>query len=191
MEDIDLNLLSDEELVLLIQKGHREAKGTLYVRFLGLIHRITYQFMDDYRVPQMFKDELLDESVDALFNAADKFDSSKQYVFFKFWWTIATRALASKYRSILRDKVVLVDPYLIENIKLTDSYQIQDNETVRDVLPKTLLLSSAYFTVEEQSYLELSFKGCKREDICETLNWSKSKYYRVRKKVKNKLNKIF
>ena len=188
----ELLVRGDEELVILIQQGDEKAFETLFYRYKGLIYEVSYRFMLDYIVAQMYFDDLIDVAIDGLFIATREFTINKDMSFLNYWWSIVERHQLTFLNKIIDSRIIYCQPSVIENtgVSLSDS-EIRNLQGLESSIYDRITKNYNLFSQEEMLYLEHYLLGYKPLEIAEFLSWNKSKLYRIRKKSMDKLNKIF
>lgn len=186
-----LDSLSNEDIVFEYQNGNKEAIGTLYVRFIGLIHKMVYDHLKEYHIPQMYFDDLFDAGVDSLFKAVEKFTKKEECLFISFWWAICLRSLISVSRKIIGDRLFFFDPQVLDTV----DFELKDNSVIdydndENFIAEIVEKNQDAFTKKELKYLKLYLDGYETLEIASLLGLSRSAIYRIRKYVLSKLNKI-
>ncbi len=181
----------DEELVKQIQNGDRQALEVLYARYYGLIYEISYKFMFEYNVAQMYFDDLVDTAIDGLLIATKKFMPDKDNSFLNFWWAIVDRRHMTFLQKIIQTRMSPYDPYECDNLsnELSDS-NLETHLGVGVSLLETIHKEINAFSREEKIFLEYYILGYKPLEIAEFFSWNRQKLYRIKKKAMDKLNKI-
>ena len=183
----------DEELVSLIQEGNQKALEELYIRYKGLIYEISYKYMMNNNVAQMYLDDLIDVATDCLMVASNSFTVGQDWSFLSFWWAITERKQKEFLTRTIEKRITYYDPCIYElvSIGLHDSHSHLGTEGLGVSIIETIHKHASVFTEEELCYLEYYLLGYKPLEIAELFNLNRSRLYRIKKKAMNKLNKIF
>ena len=182
----------DEELVKLIQEGNKEALEALYIRYQGLIYEVSYKYMLENGVAQMYLDDLVDVAIDGLFKAIETFTVGRDSSFLNLWWIIVERRQATFLQKTIETRVAYFDPLVIENCEisfLSDSH-VDNSRSVDTSILDRIRKHADEFTQNERCYLEYFILGYKPLEIAEFFSWNRSRMYRIKKKAMDKLNKI-
>ena len=182
---------ADEELVKLIQEGNKEALEALYIRYKGLIYELTYKYMLENNIAQMYLDDLIDVAVEALFTAADKYIVGQDKSFLNFWWAVVDRRQVTFLQETIDTHVLCYDPHFIENAgSLLSDSQAEVVDEIGISIFEIIKNNEHRFSQMERCFLEYYILGYKPLEIAEFFSWDRSKLYRVKRKALDKLNKI-
>ena len=188
----NLNNLTDEQLVELCKQDNQDAIGVLYKRFIGTARKIAYNYVREHNIPEIYKEDLFDVAVDSFFRAIKKFENNGDRVFLNFWWTITLRAFATFIKKVVASKIYYYDPAVIESSSYSMSDISNREETIilSNYFDEILKKNKYQFSDVELSFLKYFLAGYKVSEIAKEMNLSKSKVYRLRVKVIDKLNMI-
>lgn len=186
-------MYSDEDLVFIIQKGNHKAFNELFNRFNGLFYTISYKFITEYHIPNLYIDDLISISTDSLIIAINKF-SHGSTKFISYWWSI----VITKFKNYYAKNKDLQLACGIEDFHEKQRYKLQDNEIASEPeynpLSEELVLlinqNIEKFTKEERLFLQLAFMEYKPLQIGDIVQWDRNKLFRIRRKAMNKLNMI-
>lgn len=182
----------DEELVKLIQEGDKVAIETLYLRYKGLIYEVSYKYMKEHGVAQMYLDDLVDIATDGLFFAIKQFTVGQDNSFLNLWWAVVEKRHTTFLQKTINSRIVFFDPVVIENAEksiLSDSQKSACaglSASIIEIIHK----NAGRFSDDERCFLELYILGYKPLEIAEQFSWERNKLYRIKKKAMNKLNMI-
>ena len=182
----------DEELIILIKEGSRESLATLYQRYKGLIYEISYKYMFEHDIAQMYLDDLVDVATESLFLAIDKFEVGQEKSFLNFWWAITERGQTRFLQETIEKSVSFYDPKIIENTAISgllDS-RIDMGFDIGISFLETIHKNINFFTQNERIFLEYFILGYKPLEIATFFSWSRPTLYRIKKKAIDKLNMI-
>ena len=188
----DLKDLSDEQLVELCKQGNREAISILYGRFIGVSRKLTYSYLKEHNIPNLYKDDLFDISIDSFFKAIKKYENSEGRAFLNFWWIVTLRAFATFMKKVITSKIYYYDPTIIEasSYSMSDIIQKEEQLTLSNYFNEILERHRDKFTEKEICFLKYFLAGYKISEIANEMNLTKSSAYRIRIRVINKLNMI-
>ena len=179
-EEKSLLLKQDEDLVYLIRNGDQDALAQLYLRYRGLMYKVSFQFMTDKNLAQMHFVDLYDISLDSLYIACNEYDPNIGKSFINFWWSIVER----RHMTYLQD--------LMEK-RLEEQTEEVENKSGTQMISEAIdiIKNNENFSSNEKIFLTYRIFGFKPLEIAEIHNWSKAKLYRIKAKATAKLNKIF
>lgn len=182
----------DEELVKMVQDGNEQVLEQLYVKYKGLIYEVSYKYMMNNKIAQMYLDDLIDIATECLLIACKDFNVGQDRSFLNYWWAIVERRQKDFQKKAIESRVYYYDPFMIENSvsSLSDSHPRGGYEGVFVSIIETINKNEDLFTQDERIYLKYFLIGYKPIEIAELLSWNKSKMYRVKNKAMDKLNKI-
>lgn len=171
----------DEELVELIQKGNKEALSELFTKYIGLIYKVSFQFMVDKEIAQMYFENLYDIALDGLYIACRDYRKSVGTPFINFWWSIVERRHLTYWQELSS----------IKNIaeQSDDIDRIGNGQLISNAIE--IIAEHKDFTVDEKIFLTSTLLGFKPLEIAEQNGWNRPKLYRTKSKAMDKLNKIF
>lgn len=192
-KDNPWSIYSDEDLVFIIQKGNHKAFTELFSRLNGLFYSVSYSFMVENHIPNLYLDDLIGISTDSFMIAVEKYVQGTTK-FVSFWWSI----VMTKFRNYYAKNKDLQLACGEENFHETQRFKLQDVEPVSepeynplsDELVVLINNNINKFTKEEVLYLQFTFLGYKPLEVGEIVEWDRSKLFRIRRKALHKLNMI-
>ena len=184
--------LSDEELARLSKENNRDALAVLYLRFKGLIYKITFEYSNKHNIAQMYGDDLIDIATDSLFKAINTFNPQEGSLFINFWWTITLRAFATFVKKMINQRILTFDPSMIDRqyTYLSDNKQTEKMMTMNSLIEDVIKKNKDNFSSDELTFLKYFFLGYTVKEMSIEMQMPQSKIYRLRTKSLDKLNKI-
>jgi DNA-directed RNA polymerase specialized sigma subunit len=179
----------DEELIKEFQNNNSEAFDKLYFKYIGLIHDITFKFMREKNIAQFYFDDLLAIAIDSLLHAAQVFVVGQDRSFLNYWWKIVERRQINYFTKQIIKTSILSNPDDRERIVEPHNYRLAAQEKIY-IIRELIHKNQRFFTKDEISFLDYFLSDYDASEIISLLNWTLSKYYRVKKNAFNKLNKI-
>ena len=170
----------DEDLVYLIRDGNQDALAQLYLRYRGLMYKVSFQFMTDKKLAQMHFVYLYDIALDSLYIACNEYNPSVGKPFINFWWSIVERHHMTYFQELAKKRT----EESVEEVENKSNTQ-KISEAVE------IIENNENFSLNEKIFLTCSLFGFKPLEIAKIHNWSRAKLYRIKAKATSKLNKIF
>ena len=176
----------------MIAQGSKRAFELLFCKFQGLIYKRVFEFTKKYNIPQMYHDDLTSEATDALVTAVRRYIYSPDSTFISFWWSIVEHKFVSFLRRIADTKVFYFDPGFLENeVMYLSDYDLREPSMLTiDIVLEICRRAKIELNNDETRMLKLFIEGYKTSELPDIFSWTKTKVYRIRKKLMEKLNKI-
>ena len=180
-------------MVFIIQKGNMKAFTELYKRFNGLFYTVSYSFMNNNHIPNLYLDDFISISSEALMLAISKYNQGPTK-FLSFWWSITITKFKNHYAKNSDLQLSCNE----EGFQETRRFQLQDSEPTNpeeynplsEELIAVINKNINKFSKDEVMFLHFTFIGYKSDEIGKIIEWKKSKLFRIRRSALNKLNMI-
>ena len=188
----NLKDFTDEQLVELCKQNNQDAVGILYGRYIGVARKVTFTYIKEHNIPEIYKEDLFDVSIDSFFKAIKKYENSEGRTFLNFWWMVTLRAFATFIKKVIASKIYYYDPTVIEasSYSMSDITRKEEKITLSNYFKEILEKHGWKFSETELCFLKYFLAGYKISEIANEMNLTKSRAYRLRVKVINKLNMI-
>lgn len=186
MNGIGYGNLSDNQLVLLLQKGDERAFEEITIRYVKLIYQIAYDFnIDGYE-----HDDLVQEGLLAFLIAGKNFDEQNG-ASFKNYAVMCTKNrfkdIAKKgnaKRTVPKSQIITLDEM---GDRHDEEQNVEDFVIERDYLKNLMLHLRSLLSYEERTVFDMYLKGYSYDEIADTMQMSTKKIDNTLQKVKRKL----
>ena len=177
--------VSDEELVLMIQRGDEFAFEVLFLRYRQLIERFVNKIVNAYPSLSTYSDEVTNCGLDAFTFGVKHFVHAKNASFYKYWKGIAEKKTISFYKKAKPEMFILFDPEIIDSsfARVSDSDLAGKGtsyEYERDDLREIVREHRYVFSCDQYRVINLILMGYSVQEICDAFNYKRGKVYRDR-----------
>lgn len=198
MSTAEKKLLTDEDLVELVQKGNEDAKDILYKRYKNFMRAKAYP----YFLMGADKEDLVQEGIWGLLNAIARFDRSHSVSFRNFAHICVTGAIYTAIKKAASDKNLPLNTYVSlysqpspehneaqlmeiiedESTPTPEEVAIQEEQTEKFFGDISKILTSL-----EMNVLKLFLEGYSYKDISSMLNKSTKSVDNALQRIRGKL----
>ncbi len=178
--------ISDNQLVLLLQKGDERAFEEITIRYVKLIYQIAYDFNVDGYEP----DDLVQEGLLAFLIAGKNYNESLGASFKNYAVMCAKNRFkdiakkSSAKRAVPKSHIITLDEM---GDRRDEEQNVEDFVIERDYLKSLMMHLRSLLSAEERVVFNMYLKGYSYDEIADTMRMSTKKIDNTLQKIKRKL----